>query len=506
MLRLVLIGFLCLTGCRAADTLPPTATTLRVVQATQVPTVARDLHAVASPIPEVTPTPGACQPAEQPTTRHIVRAEVSYQQHRAYVRQHVRTVNRETAGWNEIVFDVEPNRFAGIFTLNTLTANREVLSYELTGRRLTVELAEPLEPGCAVEFDLDFTITVPLIGQGIGSSVGYLGYSENQLNLGQWLPALAYRSAGEWITHEVVAVGEQTVIEVADWDVTVLVGDAPDGLVVAAPGTVVEHAGNRWRYSAANAREFTVSMSPHYERLAETAANGVEVEVYTFADGLAGGIDNAQQALDAAAQALTLYADLFGAFPYPRFVVVQGDFPDGMEFSGIVFVSDQWFRSNNGTPESYLTIITVHETSHQWWYARVGSDQALEPWLDEAFATYSEYVFYSERYPDLKDWWWNFRVNAFVAGQTGLARVDTSVYEFNTVREYINAVYLRGAHLLDDLRDDLGTDAFFDWLRRYAHEEQDKVVTSDALWLLLTPEQLEATRETRGQYLKDSGE
>lgn len=506
MLRVLLIGFLCLAACRADAALLPTATTLRVVPATQVPTLARDLHAVASPIPELTPTPGVCQPGAQPTTRHVVRAEISYQQHRVYVRQHVRTLNPEAAAWSEIVFDVEPNRFAGLFTLTTLTANRELLSYELTGRRLTVELAQPLASGCSVEFDLEFTVSVPLIGQGIGSTLGYLGYSENQLNLGQWLPTLAYRDpTGEWVTHDVVAVGEQTVVEVADWDVTVLVADAPDGLIVAAPGTLVEHAGNRWRYTAANAREFTLSLSPRYELKTETAANGVVVELYTFADRSAGAIDNAQQALDAAAQALALYADLFGAFPYPRFVVVQGDFPDGMEFSGIVFVSDQWFRSNNGTPESYLTIITVHETSHQWWYARVGSDQALAPWLDEALATYSEYIFYSEHYPQLKDWWWNFRVNSFVAGQTGLARVDSTVYDFLTVRDYINAVYLRGARLLDDLRDELGTDAFFDWLRRYAELGQNRIVTAETFWSLLTPEQLAATQATRAQYLKHSG-
>ena len=53
---------------------------------------------------------------------------------------------------------------------------------------------------------------------------------------------------------------------------------------------------------------------------------------------------------------LALYSDLFGTYPYDRFIVVQGDFPDGMEFSGFVFVSDNWFRTNTGTPQSYLTI------------------------------------------------------------------------------------------------------------------------------------------------------
>ena len=157
---------------------------------------------------------------------------------------------------------------------------------------------------------------------------------------------------------------------------------------------------------------------------------------------------------------MSMYSDLFGAFPYERFVVVEGDFPDGMEFSGIVFVSDQWFRTNTGTAQSYLTIITVHETSHQWWYARVGSDQAINPWMDEALAAYSEYIFYEEHYPELKKWWWNFRVDTYVGQNYSGKRVDSTVYDFDNGRDYINAVYLRGAHMLDDLRSDSGHRCF----------------------------------------------
>lgn len=31
-----------------------------------------------------------------------------------------------------------------------------------------------------------------------------------------------------------------------------------------------------------------------------------------------------------------------------------------------------------------------HEVAHQWFYGLVGDDQARDPWLDEAFATYAE--------------------------------------------------------------------------------------------------------------------
>ncbi len=493
------VAALLLTACQSAAGLPPTATTLRVVQATQVPTA---LHAIPSQMPGAPPTQVECQStAALPTSQHTVSADISYEHHRAVVQQRVRTINRGSEPLAQVVFDIESNRFPGSFTLDNLTTDHGALAYELTGRRLTVELAEPFAPGCTLEVDLEFRLALPQIGD----ENGYFGYSANQLNLGHWLPMLAVRRDGEWITHEVSAIGEQTVNDIADWDVTLNVTDAPPGLLVAAPGTEVEQAGYRWHYTYSGAREFTLSLSPHYERQAQTAENGVLVELYTFGERTAqtasGAVDNVAQTLTAAAQAIDMYSDLFGAYPGDRFVIVQGDFPDGMEFSGIVFVSEAWFRTNPGSAQSYLTIITVHETSHQWWYARVGSDQALYPWLDEALACYSEFIFFEEHYPDLKEWWWNFRVGTYVKPDYNGRRVDSSVYQFGTGREYINAVYLRGAEMMDALRADLGTDAFFDWLRRYADAGRSRVITPEEFWSLLSPEQLEQTRATRAEYM-----
>ncbi len=509
--RWLAVALLLLTACRPADALPPTATTVRVTATApgNLPaSPARDLRTIAAQTPESTPETEYCQiSAAQPMTMHQVSASIDYQRHEVNVAQLIRTVNRSSDTLTDVVFDVEANRFPAIFKMARVESRLGVASYELTGRRLTIALEQPLEPGCLLDLELSFTLNVPEVGQGASAYGGYFGYTENQLNLGQWLPMLALRRGGEWIIHDVSAIGEQVVVDVADWDVILNISDAPDTLIVAAPGRLVEPnaAANHRHYILENAREFTVSMSPRFQVQTAKSEAGVEVELYTFADQTAetakGKIDNAQQALDAATQAMSMYSDLFGAFPYERYVVVEGDFPDGMEFSGIVFVSDQWFRTNTGTAESYLTIITVHETSHQWWYARVGSDQAINPWMDEALAAYSEYIFYEEHYPDLKKWWWAFRVDNYVGQNYNGKRVDSSVYDFEKGRDYINAVYLRGAHMLDDLRGVLGTDVFFDWLRRYAQVGQNRVVTPDVFWSLLTADELAKTQAVRARYL-----
>ena len=122
----------------------------------------------------------------------------------------------------------------------------------------------------------------------------------------------------------------------------------------------------------------------------------------------------------------------------------------------------------------------------------------MTPWLDEALSTYSEHLFLEQFYPTLTDWWWQFRVDAYFP--TGF--VDSSVYEFTTLRDYINAAYLNGARMLHQLRIDLGEGVFFDLLKRYVEAGTGGVVGSAAFWSLLSPEQLAATARTRAQFLR----
>jgi aminopeptidase N len=203
--------------------------------------------------------------------------------------------------------------------------------------------------------------------------------------------------------------------------------------------------------------------------------------------------------LSAATLATEQYASLFGMPPNNRIVIVQGDFPDGMEFSGLAYVSTNWFYAFDGGVQNFLTMITVHEVAHQWWYAKVGNDAAYDPWLDEALSTYSEYIYVEEFYPQFREWWWSFRV----AWYNPQGDVDSDVYEFDSGRGYINAVYLRGVQMLHNIREDIGTEEFFDLLAAYAQAGDGQIATPELFWSLLTPEQMEATAATREEFLRE---
>jgi aminopeptidase N len=197
----------------------------------------------------------------------------------------------------------------------------------------------------------------------------------------------------------------------------------------------------------------------------------VTVEVFVFPEHRAAG----EAALEATVDAVMLYERLFKPYPHSSLSLVEGQFPDGMEYDGLFFLGQEYFAAYDGTPRNYLTALAVHETAHQWWYGLAGSDQALEPWLDEAWATYSELLFYEAVYPDLAGWWWDYRVNRFEPA----GWVDSTIYDHRSFRPYVNAVYLRGAQFLQHLRDSLGDRAFLDLAHDLLASGTDSIVSTE---------------------------
>lgn len=449
----------------------------------------------------------ACDIDTPSIPRHTVVADVNYADKTVRVDQRILYQNTTNTDLTDIVLNVDANRWINTFYLTELIVNNAIVEYTLDEKRLTISLDTPLGKGCTLTIKLKFNIDVPQIGGGlITDSKGYLGYTPRQMNLGHWLPTVAVYHQNKWITQPAFYIGEQEVMASADWLVTLNFINPPETLTVAAAGIETNSTPTMKQYEHLNSREFSLSLSHQFNVAYEFLPDGKQVELYTFTDLAPQGNrpvspeEIAIHALRSAVQSFKMFNDLFGEYPYQRLLVVQGDFPDGMELSGIVFVGDRWFTRYNGDPAGYLTLITVHEVAHQWWYAQIGNNPALNPWLDEALATYSEYIFIEEYYPDLREWWWEFRVNQFAPE----GFVDSSVYDFPNVRAYINAVYLRGVRMLQEIRVKIGKEAFFNLLANYAQTQKDDIAFPQDFWAMMTPDQLQQTQDIRLNYLRVS--
>ncbi len=441
--------------------------------------------------PQVEALPGTA-------AHHVVQATVDLARHEISVSQDLHFRNPGEAPLAELLLLVEANRRAGSVEIEYVRAGESALSFTLEGRSLEIQLPQMLQPEDTVDLSLAFRLKVPPIGAD--DYLGWLGYNQQQLNLGNWLPVVAARRQGEWLVREAADLGEHAAQDPADWLVLIEVQNAPEGLSVAGPGTMTKVGDRGWQFELQAARDFSLSIGTDYQQTATELADGTQLEVYSLGDS-PDELAAAAWALDVTRRSAKRFSALYGPLPLKRLVVVEGDFPDGMEFSGLVFVGRDWFESWEGDPASYLTLITAHEIAHQWWYGSVANDQAVAPWLDEALATYSEFLLLEADFPDLTDWWWEWRVDRFAPD----GFVDSDVYGFANRRDYINAVYLQGARMMHQLRQDLGDDGFFDWLQRHAEQGAGHIVTGDDFWSLLDESQLEATLETRQRFLRNPG-
>jgi aminopeptidase N len=244
-------------------------------------------------------------------------------------------------------------------------------------------------------------------------------------------------------------------------------------LNIAASGASEASDGDWRRYELRQARTFALSLSPDYIVTQQTVGN-VTLIGYAFSYHAAAG----QASLKTTAEALETYSRLFGPYPHRTLAVVEADFLDGMEYDGLFFLSNGFYNLYHGTPGEYLIALAAHETAHQWWFGRVGSDQALEPWLDEALCTYSERLYYENLAPSGLDWWLQVRVMYYKPR----GFVDDTIYnpqhEPQAYRAYRDAVYLNGALFLQDLRELIGDEAFFAALQDYSTRFDGKLATS----------------------------
>ena len=210
-----------------------------------------------------------------------------------------------------------------------------------------------------------------------------------------------------------------------------------------------------------------------------SASASVPVEYYYLTDG------SPERTLRIAKESLGYYSRTFGNYAYPRYVVVEADFPyGGMEYSGLSLIS-------TSITEGDRAAVVAHETAHQWWYAMVGSNQFENAWQDEGLAEYSAALFlgaypeYGSSYREEVDaseraYRAYFSVCSQISGEadTSMSRPLTS---FSGEYEYRSIAYDKGVVLFDRLRETLGDRKFFGALKTYAARYGGKLASPEDL-------------------------
>lgn len=432
-----------------------------------------------APLETETPQPTNTPRPALERAKYTLNAAVDYDAHTVTVDQTILYPNQTGNQLNTLVLAVTPNLWAGSFTLSSLVIDGEtVTTYSLDGQRLDVSLASFLPAGGVTEIKLQYTLALPFAEQedpGISRPRIY-GYTSRQINLVNWYPFVVPNINGEWILHDPWYYGEHLVYDAADYEVNLKFSDPASVPVVASSGVPEALPDGSTRYTIESARTFALAASRDFQ-VASTVVGDVTLTSYYFPFNERGG----QAALQASAQALQVFSSRYGPYPHKSLSIVMGDFNDGMEYSAFFYLSRDFYNLYDGTPANYLTFVAAHETAHQWWFEQVASDQALQPWLDETLATYSERLYYESTYPDIVSWWWSYRIDFYKPG----GFVDIPIYEGQGFRPYTNAAYFQGAHFLEKLRERIGDEAFFAFIQDYLNQGRGRIVTANDFFRIL---------------------
>ncbi len=338
---------------------------------------------------------------------------------------------------------------------------------------------EPRLEGLAVEFKLptrlaagetvDLTVPFTATAEGpIGGSTPHrFGITEGVLFAPTFYPLVPRRVQGEWEVQDAPPGGDTTNSEVAAYWVHL---DVPMDLQLVASGVEVAREEGAARtsvvYVAGPVRDFAFALGPfnHDSRI----ERGVAIQGWFLSDHAG----DADRMLDAAAAQFDVLSERVGPYPYTELDLV--DVPGaygGIEYPGLVTIGTL------GT--SWVIEPVVHEVAHQWFYGLIGGDQVDQPWMDEAFATYSTalYLEFVEGRGQATGYLSDLR--EVVRNHPQSERpIGQGVGEYQG-GEYSTLVYLKGALFYQALRQRLGDEVFFDFLQRFYQEYRYGFATAD---------------------------
>lgn len=393
--------------------------------------------------------------------------------------------NKADVTLDSLYFNIYPNAYkdrGGYLKIEKIKdGNGNLLSYEIFGKSDTlvkVKLREALKAGENVLIKMNFEIGVARFDPYIREIGPFrtlcepltMRFSQNNETyyLGNALPIICVYD-GKWHNND-YSVAESFYSDFSYYDVTL---DLPEDFLASTAGYLINEGIENDRkilhYTSDLLREFTIVLSNDFEILSEEW-NGKNINIFYSK----GKVEAAEACLVGTKKVLEKFSEEFGEYPYKTFNVVEHPMI-AMEYPCLIMVPfvESHERGGNVARGDGLS----HEISHQWWYATVGNNENDEPWLDEAFAVYSNALF--------NEWEYGQRSKKMGSGYMDYIKdggkdvpVGGDVWSF-PFEGYSQIVYNKGAAVLHMLRYVVGNEDFFKILREYHKEYKFELVTTE---------------------------
>lgn len=340
---------------------------------------------------------------------------------------------------------------------------------------LRVPLATPLAPGASVNAHLEYTVTIP---RNSKQHYADLTADESIVTMPSIYPLIPAYDAQGWHIEVPPPYGDLVYADISLFGVTMTV---PSTMTVIASGSTIATTDNgngtkTWKMVGAPMRDFDLNVTDGLQKSSATVGGTTVNSYYEAADGASG-----KDALKFASDALRIFEERFGDYPYKELDVIETPTTaGGIEYPGAIVIGRSLYSSTQ--QRQFFEFATAHETAHQWWYAMVGNDQVNYPWVDESLAQYSALIYDETVHGPtagqsiLRDYFQNLYQRAKRDGHD--AAVNQPVAAFDEA-DYSAIVYGKGPLFYDAIRKKMGDPTFFKFLRTYFERYRYKIAVPE---------------------------
>ena len=334
------------------------------------------------------------------------------------------------------------------------------LAFDTRQETINIELDRPLQRDEEVMIEIAYSCRPRKGLYFVQPDESYPGKPQQLWSQGQtedahwWFPCAD--TPHQKMTTELLATVDEKYFALSNGALVGSVGNQTDK-------TITYH----WRQEQPHPSYLVTVVIGEYELIQERL-QGLPVEYYVYADRAEQG----QKLFARTPEMIEFFADKFG-YPYPfakYSQVLVDDFLFGaMENTSATTMTDRCLLDDRAALDVNYDDIVAHELAHHWWGDLVTCKHWTEIWLNESFATYSEYLWREHtrgsdeaRFAIFQDFL------TYLNEDFSSHRRPILYRQYRYSEELMDRhAYEKGACVLHMLRHVLGDDAFFRSMARY---------------------------------------
>lgn len=336
------------------------------------------------------------------------------------------------------------------FEISELTVDGVPAGYAREGRKLLVELPQPLPAG-----GTPFSLAVSYAGQPLQEKSPYIRFAD-YLGL-TFLPNNTFYVFNEPDGARYWFPANDHPTDKAIFHINLTV---PSGLAAVSNGQLVDSTLSTmpdgssavtfyWQHNYPMAPYLALAAAGHYLRADDVSPGGIPLVYYYFPEFEEEYLD----AVDITGEAVDWLSELYGPYPFESYgQATYYAMGVSMENQAMTLLSYQMLNERT----------VVHELAHTWFGNWVTPSSWADVWRNEGFATYTELLWLDRKDPGALE-----REMENVLAEVAEKGKDYPLDEAPPERLLAFDAYNRGAVMVHELRQTMGDEAFFGGLRAY---------------------------------------